>query len=207
MNYKNAGFRAFYKKFCVLHLNRDTRTTLSRLPGINKANGLLTYGYYDRECGLTLEVLAGAHIKGSNITFDEPSKFTRLLLRIESVASLNFTFFADESGKLAEKYKDKLEVLNAYDVNEEIKRTREITELDTCRHSECIDDILVYIKKDNMNTEGCWVRLESSNESNTEFNGTLLNEPYQKFGCHKGDSITFKLDKHNGNMICYADFS
>ncbi|MGO5139148.1 hypothetical protein ACTQ4G_00425 [Streptococcus alactolyticus] len=60
MNYKETGFRPFYHHFCVLPITKNTKAALADFPGATKANGVLTYGYYDREAGLTLEVIAAA---------------------------------------------------------------------------------------------------------------------------------------------------
>lgn len=39
----------------------------------------MTYGYYDREAGLTLEVLAAAHVEGDSARFASPSKEVRAI--------------------------------------------------------------------------------------------------------------------------------
>ena len=60
MKYKDTGFRAIYHHFCVVEMNGQLKELAKELPEAGEANGVMTYGYYDREAGLTLEILAAA---------------------------------------------------------------------------------------------------------------------------------------------------
>ena len=82
MNYKETGFRAFYHQFCVFPITERIKVPLAYFPGAKDANGVLTYGYYDREAGLTLEVLAAAHVEGESASFEDTSKDHRFFIRI-----------------------------------------------------------------------------------------------------------------------------
>ena len=206
MNYKETGFRAFYHHFCVLPITKQTRASLTGFPGTEDANGVLTYGYYDRTAGLTLEVLGAAHVKGESALFDDSSKDTRSYIRIGAVAEDDFLFFADEDGKLAERYADKIEMLHHYDADEEVEKTREMSFLDECRHEECIDDVMVFLVKDGLKPEGCWARIIGLGDH--FFMATLLNEPDQNFGYHQGEKIAFFVQKtEDERIICISDMN
>jgi hypothetical protein len=48
MKYTETGFRAVYHRFAVFPLTEVTRSVIEGLPGEKTAEGVLTYGYYDR---------------------------------------------------------------------------------------------------------------------------------------------------------------
>lgn len=66
---------------------------LDGFPGEDEANGILTYGYYDREVGLTLEVLAAALMDGEHARFGVSSNTISSKIRIDVVAEDNCFFF------------------------------------------------------------------------------------------------------------------
>lgn len=206
MNYKDVGFRAFYHQFCVLPITKQTKAALAGFPGVEDANGVLTYGYYDRTAGLTLEVLGAAHVTGESARFEDTLKDTRSFIRIGAVAEDNFLFFADEDGELAERYADKIEMLHHYDADEEVEETREMSFLDECRHEECIDDVMVFLVKESLEPERCWARIIGLGEH--FFIATLLNEPNQNFGYHQGEKISFFVQKtEDERIICVSDMN
>ena len=206
MNYKSTGFRALYHQFCIFPITKNTKAALMNFPNAEKANGVLTYGYYDREVGFTLEVLAAAQVKGEKAIFGETSEYTRSIIRIEAVEEDDFIFLADEDGSLAKRYAKKLELVHSYDADEAVEKTREMQFLDGCRDENFIDDVLVYLNKSENNLEGCWVRIVGLGEH--WFKGILLNEPYQDFGYHKGEKITFFVHKtEDENIFCYSDMN
>ena len=206
MNYKETGFRPFYHNFCVLPITKETKKVLADFPGAEDSNGILTYGYYDREAGLTLEVLGAAHVEGESARFEDSSKDTRSFIRIGAVAEDDFLFFADEDGKLAERYADKIEMLHHYDADEEVEKTREMSFLDGCRHEEYIDDVMVFLVKDGLKPEGCWARIIGLGDH--FFMATLLNEPDQDFGYHEGEKIAFFVQETDDKkVICISDMN
>ena len=63
MKYSDVGFRAVYHSFVMIKNDKGALRAIADFPGAQDANAVLTYGYYDREQGITLEVL-GAAIAG-----------------------------------------------------------------------------------------------------------------------------------------------
>ena len=206
MNYKDAGFRAFYHNFCVIPITENTQHSLEGFPGADDANGILTYGYIDREAGLTLEVIAAAHVEGESARFEEPSKEIRSFIRVGAAMDDEFLYFDDEDGKLAERYSERIEMLHHYDADEQVEQTREMPFLDSCRHEEYPDDIMVFLCKDGLEPEGCWVRITGLGDH--YFIGTLLNEPNQDFGYHNGETVAFFVQKtEDERFICISDMN
>lgn len=56
MKYTETGFRPLYHKYCIFPLSETIRDVVKEYPGYDYANGVLTYGYIDRETGFRLEI-------------------------------------------------------------------------------------------------------------------------------------------------------
>ena len=207
MLYSDVGFRAIYNQFCCFEMEGILEKIAKEyLPGNEKANCVLVYGYIDHSAGLSVEVLAcGLCSENSKYRFYEPNTSVRTHARIAAVESVHFSVLANDY-KLKDLYKDKLSVLSEYQVKNDIEQTRLMTFLDSCRNEYNIDDVLVHIIKPNYKVEACWVRIESL--KNHSFIGTLLNEPYQDLGVHNGSLLEFRVEKNTDNKYlccCYLE--
>ena len=189
MKYKDTGFRAIYNNFVVVRLNEQFEKLIKDMAFHEGANGLMTYGYYDREAGLTLEVLGAAIIDNEGFMCSAPDMTMSLKIRVENLGDTEFYVVNDKEGNFAKKYKEKLEILELYKSSEDIEKTRGFMFLDPSRDDFFIDDVRVKLIKIGLQTEECWVRITGLAEHSIL--GELLNEPYQDFGWHKGDEIAF----------------
>lgn len=189
MNYKESGIRAVYHNFCVVKANENVEKIIGDLPGAKEANAVLTYGYYDREAGITLEILATAIVDDDGFKYAKGDDTVTLKLGIGAVEEADLKICSDKDGTLSKTFANKLEMLKGYDASEEIEKTREMRFLDPCRHEYFIDDIMVRLMKDGLQPEGCWVRITGLAEH--YFVGKLLNEPDQNFGWHEGETVAF----------------
>lgn len=207
MKYTEVGFRAVYHHFAVFPLTDATRSAVKDFPGEKTAEGVLTYGYYDREAGMTLEVLGCARKHNEFWQFADSNNLVRSFIRVDAVADEEFGLFMDEDGKLAKRYAEKLEILKAYDPSEEIEKSRQMGFLDESRHPQYIDDVQVFLEKEGMKPEGCWARI--IDVSDRRLWAKLLNEPDQDFGIHEGEDFTFYVhkDEETGKITCHAQFS
>lgn len=206
MYYKNTGFRALYKHFIVFPLKDNIRKCIKNYPDAEKANCVLTYGYIDHDEGLTMEILAAGFNDGEHFTFFEPCEEIRAFIRVGAVIEDEFFLFDDTDGGLRRKYSEKLDVIKSYEVSEEIEETRKMAFLDKSRHDYYPDDVMVYLIKEGLHPEGCWVRITGLGEH--FIMGKLLNEPNQDFGCHNGEKIAFYVQQQeDGSIILYADMT
>lgn len=206
MTYKEKGFRPFYHHFVAIPIKDNLKASLQDFPGASIANYILAYGYIDQECGLTLEVLASAQKTNKGFRFADTNESIRSFIRIGAVEEDEFFFIPDENGSLAKRYANKIEPLHHYDASEDIEKTREMPFLDGCRDTYCIDDVLVYLTRDGLSPEGCWVRISGLGDH--WIMGTLLNEPDQDFGYHEGEEIAFFVrERDDKSIICYSDMN
>ncbi len=189
MKYKDTGFRALYNNFVVVRTNENVEQLMKDLPGHEKANGIMAYGYYDREAGLTLEVLGAAILDDKGFMCANPDMTMSLKIRAENIGDTEFYVADDKDGTFSKKYREKLDMLDVYRAAEDIEETRGFKFLDPSRDEFFIDDVRVKLIKIGLRTEECWVRITGLTERSIL--GILLNEPYQDFGWHKGDEIAF----------------
>ena len=208
MKYSEVGFRAVYHNFIVIKNDENALRAITDFPGADKADAVLAYGYHDREAGITLEALAAAHVgkEGQGFKYLKGPDDRSSKIRIEAVVNAEFEVCTDDDGRLAETFAAKLTMLKAYDAPEDIEMSRGMTFLDHCRDHFFIDDVMVRLLKDGLEPEGCWVRI--TNLVDNYFMGTLLNEPYQDFRWHKGESIAFFVGKTDeGEVYCYSNMN
>lgn len=206
MNYKETGFRVLYKNFVAFMLKDNLKQCITGYPNADKANCVLTYGYIDLEAGLTMEVLCAGHKEGDSFKFFDCSKEIRTILRVGSVEDDEFYLFDDSDGKLSNKYAEKLEIVKNHEASEEVEESRKMTFLDKLRHEHYPDDVMVYLTREGLNPEGCWVRIIGLGDH--FIMGRLLNEPDQDFGYHEGENIAFFVQKmEDDRIICFSDMT
>lgn len=206
MIYTETGFRALYKNFAVFPLSDKYRRAMENYPNIEESNCMLVYGYIDYEAGLTLEVLAGGIENNNRYKFFDTSEDTRFFIRVGAVENEEFDLIDNSDNGLNERYSKRLETLSAYEVDEEIEKTRNMGFLDENRHPHYPDDIQVYLLKDGLNPEVCWTRIIGLGEH--WIMGTLLNEPNQDFDYHQGEKIAFFVEEtEDKKIICYSDMN
>ena len=207
MKYSETGFRALYKQFCAFPITKSIKRIIEhRFPDAEKANCVLTYGYIDMEAGLTMEILAAGVEKGDSFRFFDGNDKVTMKLRIGSVENEEFSIIDDPNENLKKKYADKIKMINDYDAPEDVEKSRGFTFLDSCRHNYFVDDILVFLTRDGLEPEGCWTRIIALGDH--YIMGTLLNEPAQNFGYHKGEKIAFFAERTKDNkIICYSNMT
>lgn len=203
MKYSEVGFRPLYHNFCYVPFVDSTRKMVETYPGYSDAEGVLVYGYIDRECGMTLEVLACAKNVGEGeYAFAQGSEDMRAIIRIGAVKDVEFVYLADGDDAIGEDFADKLEMIKSYDADEEVEASRFFEFLDEFRNELYPDDVMVLIIKEGLQPEGCWVRIIGLQDSCII--GSLLNEPNQDFGYHEGDTVAFFVyedDKGNKHLV------
>ncbi|MDE6426820.1 MAG: SseB family protein [Ruminococcus sp.] len=206
MYYEDTGFRTLYKNFVAFKLKDSLKKCIENYTNADKANCILTYGYIDHDAGLTMEILAAGIKDGDSFTFFDTSTKARAFIRIGAVIKDEFFFFDDKNGDLSKRYSEKLDILKYYAVSKEIEETQKMTFLNKSRHEYYPDDVMVYLTKQGLRPEGCWVRIIGLGDH--FIMGTLLNEPNQNFGYHKGERIAFFVHQQKDkSVILYTDMT
>ena len=204
MNYKDLGFRAFYKNFCIMLYNDNIIDLLASCDTPEIFSGVLVYGYVDHEAGFTFEILTMVDDEGSGrYSYHDLPKDVTLKLRADAVKDCECLFSEDVYDDCMELFKEKIASLDIYDYNEDVFKSRLFDFLDGYRDEDYIDDVQVLLVRDGLQMEQCWVRIEDLGDK--VIIGKLLNEPYQDFGYHRGDTVAFFVyldEKGNQNLVC-----
>lgn len=204
MNYKNDGFRAIYNNFCCFELEGVLdQIAKEHLPNYSSANCVLTYGYIDHSSGLSIEIIACGRKSSDGIyKFFAPNLAVRSYASIVAVEKTPFVVITPNE-KLQMRYKEKLEILSEYQIDESIEYSRSMIFLDDSRDHYKIDDVQVFLIKKSFQVEACWVRIESLTDHS--FFGKLINEPDQDLGVHLGDIIEFIVEKNRqAKCMCFC---
>ncbi|MBP5224902.1 MAG: SseB family protein [Lachnospiraceae bacterium] len=206
MIYRKDGFRPFYRAFAVYMLKDRFRQMLQDFPGIERADCMLTYGFIDHDQGFTMEVLALGESSVEGFRFFDGFDGGRFFIRIDALMNDEAWWLEDKQGVLRERYSGKLAALKAYDAPENLERSRGMAVLDSARNFQFVDDVLVTLVRDGFKPEPCWVRIYDLGEH--WILGRLLHEPDQDFGCRKGETVAFYLQKRrDGSTECWADLN
>ena len=204
MNYKDLGFRPFYKNFSILLNNDNIMDIVADLDVDEAFDGVLVYGYVDHEAGFTFEILSLAlqGDEGGFKFYDLPNDIT-YKLRYDAVKDCECLFSEKVFEEYMELFKDKISSLETYEENENVAKSRRFDFLDPFRHEECIDDVQVVLLKDGLQPEQVWVRIEDLGDK--VIIGKLLNEPDQDFGYHLHEKVAFFVytdEDGNQHLLC-----
>ena len=206
MKYSEIGFRPFYHEFVLFPIT-VAGSAVSDFKCFDEADSIVTYGYIDHETGFRFEVLSTASIRNDQFQiFNDRPEESRVFIKAEAI---------NETEGFALKNKDEIYAANSqiidsitsnYEDNEEIRESRSMSFLDEARDPFCIDDVQVYLYKQGNQVEACWARIEGLGDH--VIIGTLINEPYQDFGYHQGDTIGFFVQKtEDDKVICVCDMN
>lgn len=180
------------------------RKIIHAFPGAKEAEYILTYGYIDHEAGMTLEVLAAAARTGKGFRFWDQNNEITVKIRIGSIADLECYYLDDDEGKLYGWYKEKVDDLFVYDVNDDVLQSRQMDFLDEFRQPEYPDDVQVCLLKKDCGVEGCWVRIEGLDEENHRFWARCSTSRHKSLAATQGIGFPFSFMKWKRISTFYA---
>ena len=194
-------FYDLYHKICYLERNEQTNQLFgSKMPFKldNSATGFVVYGYIDHECGFTFEIIGLAKKNIFGLKIIQIIENNSLKLRSGNNANAEIKILNYEDYPM---FHNKINNINKiYYYGEDIENTRKNRLIDKFRYNENPDDVQVLLFSKDLNPEVVWVRLKSEIDKN-RFTGTLLNEPFNNYGIHKDNILTFELVKNQGDTI------
>ena len=99
-----------------------------------------------------------------------------------------------------ELFQDKIDMVEkATEVSKELEELRLYKELDSSRHLEYPDDIMVYFLEEGKDVEACWVRLEGIQDG--KMYGSVLTALHQDFGVKERDTIYFGMTEMEDHKL------
>ena len=173
-------------------------------------NSVLAVPYIDHTAGISFLVLATSTADESSVEIHRPEDLfaVRIICRKDNVCDSEFEYLknlnANDDFDL-DQYKELIDSLSGYYVNNGVEALRFIDILDDSRHEDFPDDLEVFFVKDGLQLEKMWVRCEDIYEGNI-ISAKLLNTPFQDFGIAEGDEIRCFPYKPEGSdewiLIC-----
>ncbi|MBR0420387.1 MAG: SseB family protein [Erysipelotrichaceae bacterium] len=206
MKYSAKGFRPFYHQFALFPIDA-IGNTVKDFEHSHEADSVLTYGYVDHETGFRFEVLSTASSQnGTPQIFNDRPEGIRVFIKAEVLNDTD-AIVLENRDELCAANKETIDsIIDGYECDEEIMNSRTMEFLDESRDPICIDDVQVLLYKEGNQTEACWVRISGLQEHFIV--GEMLNEPYQDFGYHIGDTIGFFVQKTDDDrIICVCDMN
>lgn len=195
MKYKEQGFRPLYKNFCIFKLNDVIRAALADEKGIDEADGVMVYGYVDKEAGNTLELVALTKKgEGDKYSFIKLTDESRFFVRMSSLMNEEFEFVDYGPSHLYLQFQSKIDRLTQYNPRSGVEKSRTFKFLDEFRYEKNFDDVKVVLYKPGLELEGVWAKIESL--ANGTIMGTLLTDPKQDFGVKIGSPIAFVVNEN-----------
>lgn len=198
---KEMNFRDIVDKYLYIDAAGVAQNLGSIFEVTDDVTGLLCYGYIDEQAGISFEILCCAVHDAAKKTLkllhgnDEQSAKIRLAELMEAQAAV----LPSEMPRLSE-FKGKVEMVKqAYKADEATEAMRKLTSLDPARLATHPDIVTVYLVHGD-EAEAVQVLLKEVREVNII--GTLLSEPQNAAGLHKGDEINFFLVRNEKGIMC-----
>ncbi|MBR3227045.1 MAG: SseB family protein [Erysipelotrichaceae bacterium] len=181
-------------------------SALSELFKQEDADHFLLYGYIDDKGGFSFEVLCPCLERDDSYVFMKNDQGKRTFVSADTLKDTDIKIL-DEEGYDLEEYRDIVDMINSSSgPDDEVAKTREMTELDELRDPVHVDDVTVYLFKDGLEFEECTVRMLGTNRD--MIIGELLHDPVQNFGYRTGERIAFFLSETNkGKTVALADMN
>ena len=202
MKVAEVNFRAVYKKICLLSSEElfqtiDTKEIFEFEPD-EKINAFLTYGYINEESRFIFAILGGAKISDGRIKIFPGSYKKSVQIRRAEFEDADINILSDD---FKNAFQDKIRIIedeNKVDADKNLIRETKI--LDTLRHPNFPDDVVVWINDEDNSPEQAWIRCEKISGKLIE--GILLHELANKnFKIHTGDKIKFGITEFDKEII------
>lgn len=198
---KEMNFRDIAGKYLYIDAAGVAQNLGSIFEVTEDVTGVLCYGYIDAQTGISFEILCCAEYDAAKKTLkllhgnDEQMAKIRLAELLEAQA----TVLPREMPRLSE-FKGKVEMVKqVYKADEATEAMRKLTSLDPARLAMHPDIVTVYLVRGD-EAEVAYVLLKEVREVNII--GTLLSEPQNAAGLHKGDEISFFLVRNEKGIMC-----
>ncbi|WP_304239525.1 hypothetical protein [Phascolarctobacterium succinatutens] len=198
---KEMNFRDIVDKYLYIDVAGVAQNLGSIFEVTEDVTGVLCYGYIDAQAGISFEILCCAVHDADKKTLkllhgnDEQSAKIRLAELMEAQAAV----LPSEMPRLSEFQSKVAIVQKAYKADEATEAMRRLTSLDSARLVTHPDIVTVYLVRGDK-AEAVQVLLKEVCEVNII--GTLLSEPQNAAGLHRGDEISFFLVRNEKGIMC-----
>lgn len=189
--FKDVNFREIERQFVYVRAPELLKTYEDLYQISKNDDGFFGLGYVDHEAGLTVRIIAPAHIEANQLVVGGDNKEVMSLLRVEAIEEDSFCPIDIEEIDLGLYGVYAEQAMSYYEGCEGAVEVRGIEILDQFRHPYYPDDVEIHFIGEKIETENMWLRLTRVEDKT--FYGTLLDEPVQKLGIHIGEETSFNI--------------
>lgn len=192
---REEGWRAAYRNFILVPLNKSLMSLVSGFPG--EGDYVLTYGYIDDETTLRLEIVALAKSSDDGFKFFDTNDDIRSHINPSEFLDLDVIYVPDEKSKLRMRYDAKIDMLYELYEDDDMYFVRGLGILDDSRHtcSPDIVDVLFKTESSDKFFERVMVRTLGVNNDKKLIRGVVIKDLENDFGIHAGDEIEFIVEQ------------
>ena len=181
------SFRDMNQKMVEIHGVKMVKLLEKMGLKLDNLYGALMYGYIDHNAGFIFEIVA-LETKKRNIEYRiVPIGVSCKICRFD-VQEMDIQILDNVNVEL---FQDKIDMVE--------KATEVSKELDSSRHLEYPDDIMVYFLEEGKDVEACWVRLEGIQDG--KMYGSVLTALHQDFGVKEKDTIYFGMTEMEDHKL------
>jgi len=186
MKIGEVNFRQIHRKFVVLKDDR-IKKQLEDVEFPLESDSILTWCYYDSQCGITFEFICPFNSK-SKKSFEIADKDFAFKFRKGGMSDTEMEIISHENLKLSSETLNYIKsILEIYESDEELNETRRLAYIDHLRNESYFDDIRVLLYRQGFKPEVVWLRLTKLKDDNLI--GKLLNQPLNDLGVSIDDKI------------------
>ena len=190
------SFRDMNQKMVEIHGVKMVKLLEKMGLKLDHLYGALMYGYIDHNAGFTFEIMA-LETKKQNIEYRiVPIEVSCKIPRFD-VQEMNIEILDNVNVDL---FQDKIDIVaKTTQVSKELEELRLYKELDSSRHLEYPDDVMVYFLEEGKEPEACWIRLEGMQDG--KMYGTVMTALHQDFGVKEKDTVYFGMTQMEDDKL------
>lgn len=200
------NFRDVEHQLCIV---LDNQIPKLLYPEANEdANSLLCYGYVDKSCGLTFEVLSIASFIDGDYTIVNENKSVSMKVRAEKFQYSKI--IPINNAAIIKRFEARIKLIkDSYYSGAQVEIMRNFNLLDQFRHPFYPDDIQAILLAEGIKPESVWVRLKEyildMNNGSVYYEGELLNTPYDsRFNLTAGNSVYLVVSEIENKKVCFV---
>ncbi len=204
MQLNKMNFRDFDRKWIVFDREKEIRKIYKKKKQKYKEGILLVYSFISHEDGIQFRILGNIIEENNLLYLEEEIRNKNLTFSYEYAQKYHVTSIDDS---IIQKIIGTSEIEKEYDSyyqKNSIIEARKITEIDSFRHEEYVDDVEL-LHEGAKEKEYLWARIEDCSKKNLLFVCTLLETSKKNKNYKEGTLVLAKLEQRKKEIVFVTD--
>ena len=204
MQLNKMNFRDFDRKWIVFDREKEIRKIYKKKKQKYKEGILLVYSFISHEDGIQFRILGNIIEENNLLYLEEEIRNKNLTFSYEYAQKYHVTSIDDS---IIQKIIGTSEIEKEYDSyyqKNSIIEARKITEIDSFRHEEYVDDVEL-LHEWAKEKEYLWARIEDCSKKNLLFVCTLLETSKKNKNYKEGTLVLAKLEQRKKEIVFVTD--